>query len=124
EPIGTLLEAPEASLAKRKSWMADHLQLRGAVRVDAGAARALTQGGKSLLPVGVIAVEGEFERGEVIACLTEDGRELARGLTNYSASETQRILRKPSSEIPALLGYAGDDELIHRDNLVLTGGRV
>jgi glutamate 5-kinase len=120
ESIGTLLEAPEASLAKRKSWMADHLQLRGAVRVDAGAARALTQGGKSLLPVGVIAVEGEFERGEVIACLTEDGRELARGLANYSASETQRILRKASSEIPALLGYAGDDELIHRDNLVVT----
>ncbi len=124
ESIGTLLEAPEASLAKRKSWMADHLQLRGAVRVDAGAARALTQGGKSLLPVGVIAVEGEFERGEVIACLAEDGRELARGLANYSASETHRILRKASSEIPTLLGYAGDDELIHRDNLVVTAGKT
>jgi len=120
ENIGTFLEAPEASLAKRKSWMANQLQLRGYVTVDAGAARALTQGGKSLLPIGVTAVQGEFERGEVIACRDTTGRELARGLTNYSASETQRILRRPSADIPAILGYAGDDELIHRDNLVVT----
>jgi glutamate 5-kinase len=120
ESIGTLLHAPETSLAKRKSWMRDHLQLRGRVTLDAGAARALTQGGRSLLPIGVIAVNGEFERGEVIACIDESGKELARGLANYSSSETQRIMRKPSSEIEALLGYCNDDELIHRDNLVVT----
>jgi glutamate 5-kinase len=120
ESIGTLLHATETSLAKRKSWMRDHLQLRGRVTLDAGAARALTQGGRSLLPIGVTAVNGEFERGEVIACIDESGKELARGLANYSSSETQRILRKPSSEIEALLGYCSDDELIHRDNLVVT----
>lgn len=120
EAIGTLLHAPESSLGKRKSWMRDHLQLRGRVTLDAGATRALTQGGRSLLPVGVIAVNGEFERGEVIACVDENGRELARGLTNYSSSETLRIMRKPSSEIEAVLGYIDDDELIHRDNLVVT----
>ncbi len=120
EAIGTLLHAPETSLAKRKSWMRDHLQLRGRVTLDAGAARALTQGGRSLLPIGVIAVSGEFERGEVIACVDETGKELARGLANYSSSETQRIMRKPSTEIEALLGYCNDDELIHRDNLVVT----
>ncbi|MGL4231546.1 MAG: glutamate 5-kinase [Casimicrobium sp.] len=120
ESIGTLLHAPETSLAKRKSWMRDHLQLRGRVTLDAGAARALTQGGRSLLPIGVIAVSGEFERGEVIACIDESGKELARGLANYSSSETQRIMRKPSSDIEALLGYCNDDELIHRDNLVVT----
>ncbi len=120
ESIGTLLHAPEASLAKRKSWMRDHLQLRGKVTLDAGAARALTLGGRSLLPIGVIAVNGEFERGEVIACVDDSGKELARGLANYSSSETQRIMRKPSTEIEALLGYCNDDELIHRDNLVVT----
>ncbi len=120
ESIGTLLHAPETSLAKRKSWMRDHLQLRGRVTLDAGAARALTQGGRSLLPIGVVGVNGEFERGEVIACVDESGKELARGLANYSSSETLRIMRKPSSEIEALLGYCNDDELIHRDNLVIT----
>ncbi|TAG76575.1 MAG: glutamate 5-kinase [Burkholderiales bacterium] len=120
ESIGTLLHAPETSLAKRKSWMRDHLQLRGKVTLDAGAARALTQGGRSLLPIGVVAVSGEFERGEVIACIDESGKELARGLTNYSSSEAQRIMRKPSADIEAVLGYYNYDELIHRDNLVLT----
>ncbi len=121
ESIGTLLYAPEPSLAKRKSWLADHLQLRGRVTLDAGATKALLHGGKSLLPIGVVAVSGDFERGEVIGCVDESGRELARGLTNYSASETLRIMRKPSSEIESVLGYVDDDELIHRDNLVVTG---
>jgi glutamate 5-kinase len=119
ESLGTLLFAPEPSLAKRKSWMVDHLQLRGRVTLDAGATKALLHGGRSLLPVGVIAVKGEFERGEVIGCVDESGRELARGLANYSSSETMRIMRKPSSEIEALLGYIDEDELIHRDNLVV-----
>ncbi len=119
EAIGTLLHAPESSLAKRKSWMRDHLQLRGRVTLDAGASRALTQGGRSLLPIGVVAVQGDFERGEVIACIDENGRELARGLANYSSSESGRIMRRPSTDIEAILGYVHDDELIHRDNLVL-----
>ena len=121
EAIGTLLYAPEASLAKRKSWLADHLQLRGKVTLDAGATKALLHGGKSLLPIGVIAVTGEFERGDAIGCIDESGRELARGLANYSSSETLRIMRKPSSEIESVLGYVDEDELIHRDNLVVTG---
>ena len=121
EAIGTLLYAPEASLAKRKSWLADHLQLRGKVTLDAGAAKALLHGGKSLLPIGVIAVSGEFERGDAIGCIDPTGRELARGLANYSANETLRIMRKPSSEIESVLGYVDEDELIHRDNLVVTG---
>ena len=121
ESLGTLLYAPEASLGKRKSWLADHLQLRGKVTLDAGATKALLHGGRSLLPIGVIAVAGEFERGEVIGCIDESGRELARGLTNYSSSEALRIMRKPSSEIESVLGYADEDELIHRDNLVVTG---
>ena len=121
EAIGTLLYAPEASLAKRKSWLADHLQLRGRVTLDAGATKALLHGGRSLLPIGVIAVTGEFERGDAIGCIDESGRELARGLANYSANETLRIMRKPSSEIESVLGYVDEDELIHRDNLVVTG---
>ena len=121
EAVGTLLYAPEASLAKRKSWLADHLQLRGKVTLDAGATRALLHGGRSLLPIGVIAVTGEFERGDAIGCIDESGRELARGLANYSSSETLRIMRKPSSEIESVLGYVDEDELIHRDNLVVTG---
>ena len=119
EAIGTLLYATESNRGKRKGWLADHLQLRGRVQLDAGAARALLLGGKSLLPIGVTAVSGEFERGEVIGCIDEQGREIARGLTNYSASEAQRIMRHASSEIESLLGYVDDDELIHRDNLVI-----
>ena len=121
EAIGTLLYAPEASLAKRKSWLADHLQLRGKVTLDAGATKALLHGGKSLLPIGVIAVSGEFERGDAVGCIDESGRELARGLANYSSNETLRIMRKPSTEIESVLGYVDEDELIHRDNLVVTG---
>jgi glutamate 5-kinase len=121
EAIGTLLYAPEPSLGKRKSWLADHLQLRGRVTLDAGATKALLHGGKSLLPIGVLAVTGEFERGDVIGCVDQSGKELARGLANYSSNETLRIMRKPSSDIETVLGYVDEDELIHRDNLVVTG---
>jgi glutamate 5-kinase len=79
----------------------------------------LRRDGKSLLPIGVLACQGEFERGEVVTCITMDGKEIARGLVNYSAQETQRILKKPSSEIENILGYVDEPELIHRDNLVL-----
>ena len=119
ERIGTLLAAERATLAARKQWLADHLQVRGSLLLDAGAVRALTAQGKSLLPIGVYEVRGEFERGEVVSCLDESRREIARGLVNYSAAEARRILRTPSTEIEAILGYVDEPELIHRDNLVL-----
>ena len=93
--------------------------LAGRLTLDAGAVRALAREGKSLLPIGVVACEGQFERGEMVGCCDPDGREIARGLVNYSAAETQRILRRPSSEIETILGYVDEPELIHRDNLVL-----
>jgi glutamate 5-kinase len=119
EAIGTELVAEAMTLGARKQWLADHLRLAGRLTLDAGAVRALVRDGKSLLPIGVVACSGEFERGELVGCCDPDGREIARGLVNYSAAETQRILRKPSSEIQALLGYVDEPELIHRDNLVL-----
>ena len=108
-----------STLAARKQWLADHLQVRGRISLDAGAVKALAQEGKSLLPIGAIALTGEFERGAVIACIDANGNEIARGLINYSAEETRKILRKPSSEIETILGYVDELELIHRDNLVL-----
>lgn len=119
ETIGTQLVAEPMSLAARKQWLADHLQVRGRLHLDAGATKALVTDGKSLLPIGVHALDGEFDRGEVVACLDPAGREVARGLANYSAAETRRILRAPTAEIEARLGYIDDPELIHRDNLVL-----
>jgi glutamate 5-kinase len=119
ERIGTLLRAQTTPLAARKQWLADHVTVAGRLMLDAGAARALQRDGKSLLPVGVTAVEGEFERGAVVACVAPGGREMARGLVNYSAAEARLIMRKPSSEIEAALGYVDEPELIHRDNLVL-----
>ena len=119
ESIGTLLVAERATLAARKQWLADQLQVRGSLTLDAGAVKALTVHGKSLLPIGVYEVTGEFERGEAVSCLDESRREVARGLVNYNAQETRRILRAPSSEIEARLGYVDEPELIHRDNLVL-----
>jgi glutamate 5-kinase len=118
ESIGTALVARTAKLAARKQWMADHLQLRGGVTVDAGAVEKLQREGKSLLPIGVTGVEGEFLRGDVIAIKDPAGQPIARGLANYSAAETRLIARKASSLIEATLGYAAEPELIHRDNLV------
>jgi glutamate 5-kinase len=119
EHIGTQLIAQTMTLAARKQWLADHLQVRGRLTLDAGAVRALTQDGKSLLPIGVHDVAGEFERGEVVSCVDPAGHEVARGLINYNALETRKILRAPSQEIEARLGYIDEPELIHRDNLVL-----
>jgi glutamate 5-kinase len=119
EPIGTALVAATAKLAARKQWMANHLQMRGSVTVDAGAVVKLRAEGKSLLPIGVMRVEGEFARGDVIAVRSPEGQEVARGLANYSAAETRLIARKASAQIEATLGYAAEPELIHRDNLVL-----
>lgn len=119
ESVGTEFVAQTPRLAARKQWLADHLQLRGSVRLDPGAVRALRDDGKSLLPIGVTEISGEFERGEVVAVLDPDGHELARGLINYASSDARRIVRRPSSDIEALLGFVEEPELIHRDNLVL-----
>ena len=119
EAIGSHLKAEPLSLAARKQWLADHVQVRGTLTIDDGATRVLTSGGKSLLPIGVIGCSGDFERGAVVTCLSSAGREIARGLVNYSAQETQKILKKPSGEIESILGYVDEPELIHRDNLVL-----
>ncbi len=119
EPIGTHLYADMPTLAARKQWLADHVQIAGRLTLDDGAVRALTRDGKSLLPIGVVAVSGDFERGEIVGCFACDGREVARGLVNYSAPDAARIARKPSSDIDTVLGYVDEPELIHRDNLVL-----
>ncbi|MGB8857594.1 MAG: glutamate 5-kinase, partial [Burkholderiales bacterium] len=119
ESIGTQLKAETLTLAARKQWLADHLQVGGKVMLDAGAVKALRVDGKSLLPIGVTGVSGLFERGEIITITDSEGRDVARGLANYSADETKKIMRKPSAEIEAILGYVDEPELVHRDNLVL-----
>ncbi|WP_292994216.1 glutamate 5-kinase [Nitrosomonas sp.] len=119
EAIGTRFLAKIPVLAARKQWLADYLQVRGSVTLDQGAVKALSADGKSLLPIGVISVNGEFERGEAVSCRDEAGKEIARGLINYSAVETQKILKQASNEIEAILGYVDEPELIHRNNLVL-----
>ncbi|MCX7628121.1 MAG: glutamate 5-kinase [Methylophilaceae bacterium] len=119
EAIGSHLRAQQMKLAAKKQWMADHLQVRGKLTLDAGAVRAICDEGKSLLPIGVVAVTGEFDRGEVVTCEDIHGRHVARGLVNYTSAETARIMRHPSSEIEQILGYVDEVELIHRDNLVL-----
>ncbi len=118
EDIGTLLYAAESPLAARKQWLADHLQLAGSLALDAGAVRALADG-RSLLAVGVKSVDGEFQRGAAVSCRSPEGREIARGLVNYSSSEARRIAGHGTQDIEALLGYIDSAELIHRDNLVL-----
>jgi glutamate 5-kinase len=120
EPIGTRLYPSSEPLAARKQWLAGQLQVRGRLILDAGAVRVLSSAGKSLLPVGVVAVSGEFGRGDLVACVNPDGVEIARGLVNYNAEESRRIIGQPSSRIQELLGYIDEPELIHRDNLVLT----
>ena len=119
EAIGTELRAQTGQLTARKQWMADHLHTAGAVVLDAGAVQKLRQEGKSLLPIGVTGVNGEFGRGAVITCVDAAGAPVARGLSNYTSGEARRIMRKPSAEIEAILGYMEGHELIHRDNMVL-----
>ena len=118
EELGTLLTA-KSRVASRKQWVAGQMRVAGSYVLDAGAVKVLKAAGRSLLPVGVIGVNGEFTRGEVVQCVTEDGAEVARGLSNYSAEEAKKIMGKSSDLIADLLGYGGETELIHRDNLVL-----
>jgi len=120
EAIGTALTASTAKMAARKQWMADHLQMRGAVVVDDGAVTKVRDGGKSLLPIGIVEVTGDFMRGDVIAVRNTAGVEIARGLANYSATEARLIARRPSSEFERLLGFTAEPEMIHRDNLILS----
>jgi glutamate 5-kinase len=120
EAIGTLLVAQTQKKQARKQWIADHLQLRGSITVDAGAAAKLQREGKSLLPIGMTAVEGDFSRGDVIAVRDPQGTEIGRGLANYASSEARLICRKPSGEIESLLGYCAEPEMLHRDNLILS----
>jgi glutamate 5-kinase len=119
EGLGTQLLAQTAVLTARKQWLADHLQVKGWVRIDEGAVRALVAERKSLLPIGVVEVSGDFARGDVITCIGPDRREVARGLVNYSSEQAQRIARRPSAEIESVLGFVEERELIHRDNLVI-----
>jgi glutamate 5-kinase len=119
ECIGSELRAVLPVWSARKQWLADHLRLRGRVVLDEGAVRALVREGKSLLPIGVTDVQGDFDRGDVVACVDAQGNECARGLVNYSAADTRRIMRQPSSRIEALLGSMTEPELVHRDNLVV-----
>jgi glutamate 5-kinase len=119
EALGTLLSADQEPLAARKRWLAGQLKVKGRLVLDEGAVRVLCQGGRSLLPVGVTGVEGAFRRGELVACVAADGREVARGLVNYSAEETRRVMGQASERIETLLGYVDEPELIHRDDMVV-----
>jgi glutamate 5-kinase len=119
ETLGTLLYAEQEPLAARKRWLAGQMQSKGVLTLDNGAVDVLRNNGKSLLPVGVKSVQGEFLRGDLVICRDLDGREVARGLVNYSSDEARKIAGQASTRIFHLLGYKDDDELIHRDNLVL-----
>jgi glutamate 5-kinase len=118
ERIGTQLITTSTPLSARKTWLADHLQVRGKLIIDQGAAKAISSEGKSLLPIGVTAIEGDFTRGEVVACVTTEGNVIARGLVNYAANEARKIIGLATNQIETALGYIDDVELIHRDNLV------
>jgi glutamate 5-kinase len=119
EPVGTHLHAAQGRVAARKQWLAGQLRATGKLRLDAGAVKVIRDGGKSLLPVGVKAVEGAFTRGEIVSCLDPEGHEVARGLVNYSSEEAGRIIGKASDKIESILGYIDEPELIHRDNMVV-----
>jgi len=119
EDIGTQLIAQTAQLTARKQWMADHLHTAGRLTLDSGAVQKLSAEGKSLLPIGVVAVAGEFGRGDVVTCVDQSGRAIARGISNYASSDARRIMRHPSAEIQSILGFLEEPELIHRDNMVL-----
>ena len=121
DEVGTLLSAGQKPLAARKQWLAGHLQVKGQLVLDAGAVKVLTEQGRSLLAVGVRQVVGTFTRGDLVSCVNADGLEIARGLVNYNANEAVRILGQGTESIAGILGYREDDELIHRDNLVITG---
>ena len=120
EELGTLLTSEQQPTAARKRWLAGQMQVRGKLQLDAGAVQVLREKGRSLLSIGITGVSGDFRRGEVVCCNGPDGEEVARGLVNYNIDEIRRIMGQPSSRIRDILGYAGDEEVIHRDDLVIT----
>ncbi len=117
--IGTHLTPAQGRVAARKQWLAGHDRVAGRLKLDAGAVKVIRDGGKSLLPVGVQAVDGTFTRGEIVSCLDPEGREVARGLVNYSSEEAARIIGQASDKIESILGYVDEPELIHRDNIIV-----
>jgi glutamate 5-kinase len=119
ERIGTLFQPGTQRRDARKRWMLSHLQMRGTIVVDAGAERVLRDAGRSLLAVGIQSVEGRFQRGDLVSLVNPSGREIGRGLVNYSVEDMQKIIGSPSEQIEALLGYIDEEEMVHRDNLVL-----
>ncbi len=118
--VGTYLYAEQGPVTARKQWLASHLQLRGKLILDAGACRVIREKGGSLLAVGVRDVAGQFRRGEVVACIDEQGQEVARGLVNYNSDEISKLLGQPSDKIESILGYVDEEELIHRDNMIIS----
>ena len=120
EQLGTLLVPGQASVTARKRWLAGQLKVSGRLHLDAGAAQMLRDSGKSLLGVGVTRVEGDFSRGDIVACVDQQNQEVARGMVNYDAKEARKIIGRPSTDIASVLGYVDEPELVHRDNLVLT----
>ncbi len=120
ESMGTMLHPGSERLAARKQWLAGLLRSNGSLVIDRGAIEVLTLSGKSLLPIGVTATQGQFTRGEMVTCVDVNGKEIARGLVNYNTEEVNRIKGQPSSRIEKILGYAGESELVHRDNMVIT----
>ena len=119
EMLGSLLLAEQKPEAARKRWLAGQLQLRGELLLDDGAVKVLKQSGRSLLPIGIQKVSGEFQRGDLVVCKNAQGDEVARGLVNYNYLDAAKIIGQPSQKIAALLGYDNEPEMIHRDNLVL-----
>lgn len=117
--LGTLLLPEQGRIAARKQWLASHLQTRGKLTLDDGAVKVLRQGGRSLLPVGVKGVAGQFRRGEMVSCVDQKGNEVARGLVNYGAGEAGAIAGRSSNSITEILGYISDEEMIHRDNMII-----
>ena len=118
DALGTLLSTERRPQSARKQWLASLMHAKGALVLDAGAVAGISKMGRSLLPIGVVSIQGEFERGDLVQCIDENGHEIARGLVNYRAAEARLLTKVTSSEIEARLGYGGDVEMIHRDNLV------
>jgi glutamate 5-kinase len=119
DDVGTLIHPSEQKLSSRKHWIAYSRQPRGALRIDPGAARALREGGRSLLAIGIVGVNGRFGVGDLVRCVVEDGEEIARGLSAYSSDELEAIKGHRTSRIAEILGYSNGDEVIHRDDLVV-----
>jgi len=117
--VGTLLTTPKETLSARKQWLANQSHVKGTITIDNGAEKALESSGKSLLPIGVKSIIGEFKRGEMVSCINESGKEIARGLSNYNSTQARLIIGKSSKDIQKLLDCADEDEIIHRDNMIL-----